>query len=118
MVTLISIFCASLLAACVEDDPAAAANEPTGFGTGSAMLSWTPPTQNTDGSPLNDLAGYRIYWGTSTGSYAHSVTVNNPGLATYVVTELAPAQWYFAVTAYSASGTESGHSNSTTKNIQ
>jgi Fibronectin type III domain len=117
MVTLFSIFCA-LLAACGEDDPAAAANEPTGFGTGSATLSWTPPTQNTDGSPLNNLAGYRIYWGTSAGSYAHSVTVNNPGLATYVVTELAPAQWYFVVTAYSAAGAESGNSNSATKNIQ
>src|SRR5204863_8304613 len=25
--------------------------------TGSVTLSWTPPTQNTDGTPLNDLAG-------------------------------------------------------------
>ena len=31
---------------------------------GSATLSWTAPTQNTDGSPPTNLAGYRIYWGT------------------------------------------------------
>ncbi len=36
---------------------------------GTATLSWTPPTQNTDGSPLTDLAGYRVYWGTSSGNY-------------------------------------------------
>ena len=114
LVTLLSI--CSLLAACGEDDPAAATNPPTG--TGSAMLSWLPPTQNSDGSPLNNLAGYRIHWGTSAGSYANSVTVNNPGLATYVVTELTPAQWYFVVTAYSATGAESGYSNVATKTIQ
>jgi putative Ig domain-containing protein len=85
---------------------------------GSATLSWTPPTQNTDGSPLNNLAGYKIYWGTAAGSYPNSVTVNNPGLATYVVGQLTPAKWYFAVTAYSATGTESGFSNVATKTVQ
>src|SRR5947207_15271028 len=27
--------------------------------------SWTAPTTNTDGSPLTDLASYRVYYGTS-----------------------------------------------------
>lgn len=26
-------------------------------------VTWVPPTTNTDGTPLNDLAGYRIEWG-------------------------------------------------------
>src|SRR5262249_43353816 len=43
--------------------------------TGSATLTWTPPTQNTDGSALNNLAGYKVYWGTSQGTYTNSVTV-------------------------------------------
>ena len=30
---------------------------------GSATLSWTPPTQNSDGSALTNLSGYSIYWG-------------------------------------------------------
>ena len=51
------------------------------FGTtaeaASVNVSWTAPTKNADGSALNDLAGYRLYMGTSTpscpsGSY-HSV---------------------------------------------
>ena len=27
--------------------------------------SWTAPTTNSDGSPLTDLASYRVYFGTS-----------------------------------------------------
>jgi len=85
--------------------------------TGSATLSWTPPTQNTDGSPLNNLAGYKVYWGTSQGNYSSSVTVNNPGLATYVVDQLTPATWYFTVTAVNGAGVESGFSNVASKQV-
>jgi hypothetical protein len=85
--------------------------------TGSALLTWNPPTQNTDGSPLTNLAGYRIYWGLNAGSYANSVTVNNPGLATYIVDQLTPAHWYFAVTALSATGAESPYSNVGSKQV-
>ena len=37
----------------------------TQFATGSAALSWAVPTENTDGTPLTNLAGYQIYYGTS-----------------------------------------------------
>ena len=36
--------------------------------TGSAVVDLTPPTQNTDGSALTDLAGMRVYYGTSASS--------------------------------------------------
>ena len=85
---------------------------------GSTTLSWTPPTQNTDGSPLTNLAGYKVYWGTSQDKLSNSVTIPNPGLATYVVNHLTPAQWYFVVTAYSSTGMESGYSNTVAKTIQ
>jgi hypothetical protein len=45
---------------------------------GSASLSWTAPTQNEDGTDLVDLAGYKLYWGTTPGSYPNSVTIDNP----------------------------------------
>jgi hypothetical protein len=86
--------------------------------TGSVTLSWTPPTSNTDGSPLNNLGGYRVYWGTSPGSLSNSVTVPNAGLATYVVGQLTPAVWHFAVTAYTTTGNESGYSNVASKTVQ
>jgi hypothetical protein len=86
--------------------------------SGSATLSWTPPTTNTDGSPLTNLAGYRVYWGPSAGTYPNSVTVNNPGLSSYVVSNLAPGTYHFTVTAVNSSGVESARSNSGSKTIQ
>ena len=47
---------------------------------GTATISWIPPTQNTDGSALTDLAGYRIYYGTSPSSLNQNVELSNPGL--------------------------------------
>jgi Putative Ig domain len=85
--------------------------------TGSATLSWTPPTQNTDGSALTNLSGYRIYWGTSQNSLVNSVTVDNPGLSSYVVDQLTPATWYFAAAALNASGMESAPSNLASKTV-
>jgi hypothetical protein len=82
--------------------------------TGSVTLSWTPPTQNTDGSPLTNLAGYKIYWGTNQNNLSNSVTVNI-GLATYVVTSLTPATWYFQTTALNSQGAESIRSNIASK---
>jgi hypothetical protein len=85
--------------------------------TGSVTLSWTAPTQNTDGSPLTDLAGYRIYWGTSQSNLTNSVTLTNPGVTTYVVGQLTPATWYFAATARNNAGLESAFSNIATRTI-
>jgi hypothetical protein len=85
--------------------------------TGTATLSWVPPTQNTDGSPLT-VAGYRIYWGTTLGNYSNSVTLSNPGLTTYMIDQLTPATWYFVATAFNAQGAESPFSNVAEKTIQ
>ena len=42
----------------------------------SATLDWLPPLTKTDGSSLNNLAGYRIYYGTSPSSLTRTVTLN------------------------------------------
>ena len=85
--------------------------------TGSATLSWTPPTQNTDGSSLTNLAGFRIVYGTSSAALNQTIEIANPGLATYVVTGLNSGTWYFAVKAYSSAGGESELSNVASKTI-
>ncbi|MCH7637560.1 MAG: putative Ig domain-containing protein [Proteobacteria bacterium] len=84
---------------------------------GSATLSWTPPTQNTDGSGLMNLAGFKIYYGTSPDNYPNQITINNPGITTYVVDNLTPNIWYFVSTAFNSSGMESDFSNVATKTI-
>lgn len=78
--------------------------EPT---TGSVTLSWSAPTQNTDGTPLLDLAGYRIHYGTAERQYDHLISIDNPGITTTVVENLGVGTWYFAATATTASGLES-----------
>jgi hypothetical protein len=86
-------------------------------GTGSATIAWTPPTSNTDNSPLTNLAGYRIYYGTSSGNLTQVLNLPNPGISSGVVENLAAGTWYFAVTSYNASNVESERSNVTSKTI-
>jgi len=83
----------------------------------SATLSWVSPTQNEDGSPLTDLAGYKIYYGTSAGDHANEITINNPGITTYVVNNLSTNTWYFVSTSFNASGVESVFSNAVSRTI-
>jgi hypothetical protein len=66
---------------------------------------------NSDGSPLMDLAGYTIYYRNESGGYSYDIRIDNPGLTTYVVDQLTPATYYFAATAFNASGIESSFSS-------
>jgi hypothetical protein len=88
-----------------------------GISDGRVTLSWTPPTENTDGTPLTDLSGYKIYYGTSAAALTKSVAVNTAGVSMHVVEDLTPATWYFAITAVTASGEESNFSNVAYKKI-
>ena len=92
--------------------------EVVSIGTGSATLSWTPPTENVDGSALTDLTGFIVYWGAAPGNYANSVTLANLGLTTYLVENLlSGSTYYFATTAYNSLGQESSYSNEGSKAI-
>jgi hypothetical protein len=84
---------------------------------GTATLNWTAPTQNTDGSVLTTLAGHKVHYGTSPSALSTVIVLANPGLTTYVVTNLSPATWYFAVSAYTSNGRESRLSEIGTKTI-
>jgi hypothetical protein len=86
--------------------------------TGSITLGWEPPTTNTNGSPLTDLAGYRIYWGTALGAYPNSITLNDPGLTAYVLNGLPAGTYYLVNVAFNAAGTASEFSNVASKTIQ
>ncbi len=85
---------------------------------GSATLSWQAPTARTDGSALTNLAGYRIRYGTTAGSYPNVVTLNNPGLSSYVVENLPPATYYFVMSAFDGAGVESANTNPVSKTVQ
>jgi hypothetical protein len=90
-------FTISVLAA--EDAPIASA--------GSAAVSWEKPTQNTDGTPLTDLAGYIVRYGTDSAELSSSVTVTSPNTTALEISSLSPGDWYFAVAAVNAMNVES-----------
>jgi hypothetical protein len=82
--------------------------EVTGSGsTGTATLSWTPPTEYTDGTSLANLAGYNIYYGDSESSLGAKIQIANPGLTAYTLDGLVAGTHYFAITAFSTTGMES-----------
>jgi hypothetical protein len=83
--------------------------------TGTAELNWAAPTERTDGSPVGQLAGYRVLYGTASGAYDQSVRIDNPSVTQYLVEHLAPGTWYFAITAITADALESAPSAEVSK---
>jgi hypothetical protein len=86
--------------------------------TGSALLSWAAPTSNTDGSPLANLAGYKIDYGTSSGALTQTVTISDPTATGYTLQGLASGTWYFAVSDFTGAGVVSALSSVVSKTIQ
>lgn len=65
----------------------------------TVSMSWNA---NTD----DDLAGYRVYYGTASGSYSYSIDAGNA--TTVEIGDLsASSTYYFIVTAYDTTGNES-----------
>ena len=85
---------------------------------GTATLSWAAPSVNSDGSPLTDLAGYRIYYGNVQGQYNHQLEIADAGVMTAVVDNLSQGAWYFAATSLNSEGLESKLSNEVQKLIE
>lgn len=88
----------------------------TAANAGEARVSWTAPTERTDGSSLDNLAGYRVLWGTSPRGYTQSAVVMHP-TTEYAVTDLPEGTHYFAVTAFDANDLESAPSAEASKTI-
>ena len=89
-----------------------------GSASGGALdVSWIAPTTNTDGSPLMDLAAYRVYYGTSstpcpTGAKIQLASPTptppaNQALATTLTDLMAGTRYYVSTTAVDANGNES-----------
>jgi hypothetical protein len=78
------------------------------------QLTWAPPTENADGSPLSDLQGYNIWYGFGSGSYTQSITVADAltDSFSFPVNGVASGTEIFvSMTAYDFEGNESAYSN-------
>lgn len=64
---------------------------------GTVKLSWTPATENTDGTPYTDAKGYEILYGKTSPPNTKSVAINNPATVTYDVANVDAGSTYFAI---------------------
>lgn len=83
---------------------------------------WDWPLTNTDGSPLTDLAGAKLYHASVSGAYTDAnrvdvgmATPNGAGSACYSLASMPTGKYFFVVTAYNQAGTESAFSNEASK---
>ena len=101
-----------------------------------ALLSWDGAYSNTDGTCLTDLAGYRLYWGTTPGGpYPNLVEVGLPcvdgdvvacgmpgemttqQVCSYRLTGLADGTTYFVMTTVNQAGLESAPTGEVSKTV-
>lgn len=85
--------------------------------TYAATVTWSVPQLNTDGTPLTDVSGYRIYYGTSPASFSQSVLVSDAGVTSAEVSGLASGTYYFALTTINSAGVASVLSNAASKSF-
>jgi hypothetical protein len=88
-----------------------------GSTTEGVTIAWNPPTENTDGSALTDLSGYKIHYGSESKTYSNAVAVSNPGLTRFVLESLPAGKYYFALTATNGAGHESPFSQEVTATL-
>jgi hypothetical protein len=85
--------------------------------TATARVDWSAPTTNTDGSAA-DVAGFRIYYGSSAAAMTSSVNVPGTAVRSYTLASLVPGTYYFSVAAYTAGGVESAQSTPVAATVQ
>ena len=89
-----------------------------------ACLSWSKPTQNADGTPLTDLAGYRLSWGTVAGALSDSVELTDLDAISHALTLTLPpgviseVTYFFAIQAFDESGNLSLFSPEVSKTLR
>jgi hypothetical protein len=113
----VAVLC-TLLAGCGGGATESSSSTPAPTpGSNSVTLAWEGPTTNADnGTPLTDLASYRIYLSNTAGQYpntaAREIPAGAPGATEQVtIGNLADGTHYFVVIARDSSGNESVYSN-------
>lgn len=109
---LASLFLTLTVVACAKESAQQAFS-------GTATLHWDPVKADTSGKTLTNFGGYKIRYGPSASAMWYTIEVpGNPNTTTYVVKNLPPGTWYFAVSAYTTGGAEGARSNLGSKTIR
>lgn len=82
----------------------------------TALLTWTPPTQNTDGTPLTDLTSYELWHGCQqSGSYDTVEVILAPAISHLKLGLPDAGSCYFSAMATNSFGVSSDFSNEAVK---
>ena len=95
-----------LAATCFGQVPGAPQNVHFEGPPSAVKLRWSFPTNNLDGTPLTDLAGAKVYYGTSSSNYTHTLDVGMTNACTVTGLDYLRV-YYFNGTAYNTAGLES-----------
>ncbi|MDH5570152.1 MAG: fibronectin type III domain-containing protein [Gammaproteobacteria bacterium] len=82
------------------------------------ILNWMPPELNTDGSSLDNLNGYKIYYGPAPDLMVYSINIDDANAFNYVIENLFyNTVYFFTITSINSQGIESNTSNIVSKHI-
>lgn len=86
--------------------------------TGSVNLGWTPPTKNTDGTDLTNLAKHQVFRSSTSSGVPGATPIDVPMPAvSYFFPGLPTGPYYFGVKAVNSNGTASDMSVLANKNV-
>lgn len=110
--------CGFLLGTAGCSNPAASLTATEPDAGGSVTLSWRAPTANTNGTPIDGLAGYMIEYGPDPSLLSRSVKIPNLTVNTYTMQNLSPGVWYFSVRAFTSAGIQGARSRVVRVNVR
>ena len=105
-----------------DDSAGISAGTATGTASGntgdrSLTISWQAPSAYEDGSELEDLSAYRIYYGRVSGQYENMIEVTHSGASSVVVGDLSPGTYYVVMSSVNSDGLESGLSYEVSRTV-
>ena len=66
---------------------------------------------------MSEIAGYRVYYGTSQGDYTHQMDIEDGITMQVTLADLTAGMYYFVLTGVEMDGRESGYSAEVTISI-
>ena len=81
-------------------------------GSNVSNLSWVAPSEREDGTGLSpsEIAGFRIYYGVTSGDYSNTVDIDDHTATQAVLAGLPSGTYFVTVTAVDVDGRESTYS--------
>lgn len=107
-------FVAVSLAACVAgcDGKSGGIVPPADAQSSSDVLTWTPPTERVDGTPLpvQEIGGYRVYFAIGDGPLGQPIDVSGGSTTSYEVPRALDGRRCYAMTTVDTNAQESARS--------